>query len=101
MREQDQPTAIFTLSNMMMLGVLNALRELGLTVPGDVSVVGIDDFDFANIMNPPPTVVAAPVVMAERAIEALFDEIKRKEGPRGSQERFEPRLIVRESARAM
>ncbi len=71
-------------------------------MPADVSVVGIDDFDFANIMSPPPTVVAAPVVeMAQRAIEALFDEIKRKEAPSGSRELFEPRLIVRELARAV
>src|SRR6201999_3625734 len=53
MRQPDAPTAIVALSNMMMLGVLLALRELGLAVPRDVSVASIDDFDFANIMNPP------------------------------------------------
>ena len=62
MQRHDRPTAIVSLSNMMTLGVLSALRELGLSVPRDVSVASIDDFDFANIMaNPPPTVVAAPI----------------------------------------
>src|SRR6185437_6521421 len=76
MQRRDRPTAIVALSNMMTLGVLTALRELGLAVPRDVSVASIDDFDFADIMNPPPTVVAAPIAeMAQRAIATLFAEI--------------------------
>jgi LacI family transcriptional regulator len=98
MREPNPPTAVFALSNMMMLGVLNALRELGLNVPRDVSVVGIDDFDFANIMSPPPTVVAAPVLeMAQAAITALLNEISRKTPPTGNRAVFQPKLIERES----
>jgi LacI family transcriptional regulator len=98
MREPNPPTAIFALSNMMMLGVLNAARELGLRVPQDVSVIGIDDFDFAQIMNPPPTVVAAPVLeMAQASITALLDEIGRKIPPNGERTTFQPKLIVRGS----
>jgi LacI family transcriptional regulator len=99
LREPQPPTAIFALSNMMMLGVLNAVRETGLRVPEDISVVGIDDFDFANIMSPPPTVVAAPVEqMAQRAIDTLLAEIRSKSEPTGAVELFEPHLIVRSSA---
>lgn len=99
--EPNPPTAIFALSNMMALGVLNAVREKGLRVPEDISVVGIDDFDFANIMSPPPTVVAAPVEqMAQQAIDTLLAEIRSKSAPKGTVELFEPRLIVRASAAA-
>jgi LacI family transcriptional regulator len=98
MVQPDPPTAIFTLSNMMTLGVLMGLKELGLSVPNDVSVVGIDDLDFAQIMNPPPTVVAAPVLeMARASIAALLDEIGRKMPPTGNRQVFMPRLVVRES----
>lgn len=98
MRQPDPPTAIFALSNMMTLGTLIALKELGLNVPDDVSVVGIDDLDFAQIMNPPPTVVAAPVLeMAQASIAALLEEIGRKTPPRGNTTVFAPKLVVRES----
>lgn len=101
LRQPDPPTAIFALSNMMALGVLYAVREMRLSVPEDISVVGIDDFDFANIMNPPPTVVAAPVEqMAQRAIDRLLAEIRSKSTPTGKVDLFEPHLIVRASAQA-
>ncbi|BCP52300.1 LacI family transcriptional regulator [Kaistia sp. 32K] len=100
MRAPEPPTAIFALSNMMMLGVLNALRELQLRVPADVSVIGIDDFYFANIMNPPPTVIAAPIAdMAQSAIKQLLNEITSKAQPSGAVEVFQPELIIRESCR--
>jgi len=102
MRAPDRPTAIFAISNMTTMGVLLALRELGLSVPEDVSVAGIDDFDFANILNPPPTVVAAPVVeMAQRAINSLLDEIEQRRKPSGTTTLFKPKLIERESVRRM
>jgi LacI family transcriptional regulator len=98
LRQPDPPTAIFAPSNMMMLGILNALYEKGLSVPKDMSVIGIDDFDFAQIMNPPPTVVAAPVLeMAQASINALLAEISSKAPPKGTQTIFPPRLMVRQS----
>lgn len=98
MARPDRPTAVFALSNMMGLGVYYALNELGLRVPEDVSVVSIDDFAFARIMNPAPTVVAAPVAeMANRAIALLLEEIASKRQPTGRRELFAPALITRHS----
>lgn len=44
----DPPTAIFAFSDEMALGVLDAARDLGVNIPGDLSVVGYDDIELAN-----------------------------------------------------
>jgi LacI family transcriptional regulator len=65
-------------------------------------VVSIDDFAFAAIMNPPPTVVAAPVAaMAERAVRILFAELETRARPAGVRQLFTPELIVRNSCRTI
>lgn len=102
MGRPDPPTAIFAMSNMMMPGVLQALADLGLKVPKDVSVIGIDDFDTAPIMNPPLTVVAVPIAeVAKSAISTLLDEIATHRPPGGGREIYSPELIVRSSTRAI
>jgi LacI family transcriptional regulator len=53
-------TAVFAASDMVALGALAALREAGLDVPGDVSVVGFDDVPFATDLTPPLTTVRVP-----------------------------------------
>lgn len=55
----DRPTAVFAASDEMAIGVLRAARELGLRVPEDVSVVGIDDHEMASYFD--LTTVAQPV----------------------------------------
>lgn len=56
----DRPTAIFTTNNFMTFGAMRALRELGLVVPRDLSIVGFDDLEWTTIVDPPLTVVAQP-----------------------------------------
>jgi DNA-binding LacI/PurR family transcriptional regulator len=47
----DRPTAIFAASDTQAVGVLEAARDAGLRVPGDLSVVGYDDIEIADIMG--------------------------------------------------
>ncbi len=56
----EPPTAIFAGNDRQAAGVYRALHELGLTVPGDISVVGFDDLPYTEIMNPPLTTIHAP-----------------------------------------
>lgn len=95
----DPPTAIVTVSNMALMGVLFAIRERRVEVPKDLSIVGIDDLEFSAILNPRPTVVVTPILeMARRAIEMLLDEIATGAKPSGKWEIWRPRLLVRESS---
>jgi LacI family transcriptional regulator len=57
----DRPTAIFALTNVCALASIKAARSLGLEIPGDVSIVGFDDFDWMSALSPYLTTVAQPV----------------------------------------
>ena len=57
----DRPTAIFALTNVSALAAIKASRGLGLDIPGDISIVGFDDFDWMTALRPYLTTVAQPV----------------------------------------
>ncbi|MGQ4336115.1 LacI family DNA-binding transcriptional regulator [Streptomyces hayashii] len=64
----DRPTAVFTANDMQALGVYQAARELGLSIPQDLSVVGFDDVPAVAWVDPPLTTVHQP--LAEMAVAA-------------------------------
>lgn len=71
----DPPTAIFATNNRMCVGAVRALADRGLAQP-PVALVGFDDFELAEMLSPPVTVVAYDLTaMARRAAEILFDRI--------------------------
>ena len=93
----DPPTAIFAASDMMALGVYDALKERGLRIPADVSVVGYDDREIARFMRPPLTTVVLPhTAMGHQAVEALLDG-QALPGLRQPQIKVECPLVDRES----
>ena len=56
----DPPTGVFCANDLMALGALDAVREVGASVPADVAVVGFDDIDAASLSVPGLTTVANP-----------------------------------------
>jgi LacI family transcriptional regulator len=93
----DPPTAIFLSNDMMAVGAYDALKERGLGIPGDVSVVGYDDREIAQFMRPPLTTVVLPhYEMGLQAAEALIDGQLRA-GGRQPQIKVECPLVDRES----
>ncbi|MEZ5666938.1 MAG: LacI family DNA-binding transcriptional regulator [Alphaproteobacteria bacterium] len=93
-----RPTAIFVANNLMAIGALRAIAEAGLRVPDDLSVVTIDDFEWANAFYPRLTTVSQPLeAIGRRAVERLMP-LLRGEGPTAPRrELLEPELIVRDS----
>lgn len=74
LRLADPPTAVFAASDEMAFGAMRVLREAGLSVPGDVSVVGIDDHEMSALLD--LTTVAQPVreqgeIAARLLLEAM------------------------------
>ena len=58
LERDDAPTAVFTANNLMTIGALHALRDRGVSVPSEISIIGFDDLEFAELTNPPLTVIA-------------------------------------------
>jgi LacI family transcriptional regulator len=56
----DPPQAVFCANDLMAFGVLDAAREAGLAVPGDLAVAGFDDIEAAAMTHPPLTTVSNP-----------------------------------------
>lgn len=92
------PTAIVSLSNFMTIGVIRAMRDVGVRCPEDVSLIGVDDLDWADIMRVRPTLIAQPIEgMTRTAIAALLEQIATGEPPRKRRILFPPQLIERGS----
>jgi alanine racemase len=93
-----RPTAVLAMSDAIAIGAIAAAREIGLSVPGDVSVVGFDDIDLARLIDPPLTTVAQPVVRkGEEAVRLLMASIERGADRVPVHTMLETRLIVRAS----
>jgi DNA-binding LacI/PurR family transcriptional regulator len=79
MKGNDLPTAFFACNDQMAIGVLKALQELDISVPGDVSVVGFDDIDLTRHISPALTTIRQPFQkMGGRAGRILVDMISGK-----------------------
>jgi LacI family repressor for deo operon, udp, cdd, tsx, nupC, and nupG len=94
-------TAIVCGSDMMALGAIRALREEGLAVPQDVSVIGYDDSPLIAFTDPPLTTMRQPVqAIAEAAVGVLLEEMAGIDGPK-DEFVFAPELVVRGSTAAL
>lgn len=75
-------TAVFAMSDVMAIGAIRALRDLGYRVPEDVSVIGFDGTSLAEYYNPKlATIKQHHQTLANRSIEILFGQIELKKEP--------------------
>lgn len=92
-----KPDAILCMSDVVALGVLFGLQNQGVSVPGDISMIGIDDLPSSAVSVPPLTTVHLPVSrMGEKAAVALARWISDDQKP--SPERLDAALVERRSA---
>ena len=90
------PTAILVANNEMMAGALFAIRQRGVKIPRDLSLVGFDDARWAQYSDPPLTVVSQPTEqMGQKAAELLLGRLHGER--RANTVMFKPELIVRRS----
>ena len=91
-------TAIFCFNDIAAIGAIRALRDSGLSVPGDISVVGFDDILSAAYYTPSLTTVRQPLMeMGKRGAQVLLERIANREAPLPPEIIMAPELVIRES----
>lgn len=96
---RPRPTAIFAMSNTIMLGTMRAIKEHHLAIPDDISLLSFDDNIFIDYLNPPITRVAQPVSsMGIAAIKMVVNSIQNS-GELHSNMLLTPTIINRDSIR--
>lgn len=94
----DRPTGFFAVADVLALGVLTALRDQGLQVPGDAALVGFNDSVMARHLAVPLTSIRHPLEeMGAHGLRLLLQRMSDPDGDR-TQLRLPPELVVRESS---
>ncbi len=94
---KERPTAIFACNDLLAIGVVQAAKEAGLSIPQDVSIIGFDNTILSTNTSPMLTTVAQPIKeMGAKVVDLLIEEMKE---PKSYKERLllSPELIVRQS----
>ena len=95
--KETDATAVFAFNDLMALGAYHCLRQEGLSVPDDISIVGFDNIDFSDMLEVPLTTVNQPTYEIGR--EAAKRALLEISGPEAEKQTisFEPHLIIRKS----
>lgn len=75
--KKEIPTAFIACSNMMTHALLHDMDEMGLSCPGDISVIGFGDDEWSDIVNPPLTILTQRMEdMAQKAVDVMMNKIR-------------------------
>lgn len=93
----NQPQAIFVASDTMAIGAYKALREMGLSIPDDIALIGFDDLPPSTITDPQLTTIRQPIRrFGYKAVEILLDIIQNGPNP-PRRIIFDTELVIRGS----
>lgn len=92
-----RPTAVFALSDLMALGVINAGADAGLKIGRELAVVGFDDAPITGYLRPSLTSLRQPIAEVGELLVTTLIDLVRSEDPQPVHVLLKPRLIVRDS----
>ena len=99
---EDFPTAIVCYNDLVALGAMTALREMQISVPDEISIVGNDDIPFARHIPVQLTTIHAPMVeLGRKAAEILFRNIESSRPLRIQNVVLDAEFVVRKSTRPL
>lgn len=95
-----RPSAIFSGNNLMVIGAMRAIRDMGLSCPHDISVACMDDFPWADVFSPRLTTIAQPVeAIGEQAANLLLDRLSGRSPAHARRIVLHGQLTIRTSCR--
>jgi LacI family transcriptional regulator len=95
-------TAVFATSDITAIGIVNGLREAGISVPEDMSLVGFDDVDLAKMCYPPLTTVRQNIAQKGRiAVELILSSIDNHDSIKGEEKIIPLEIVERGTVRAI
>lgn len=97
----EPPTAVFVANDEMAIGAIKAAKEAGLSVPGDLSVVGFDDIRFAEFTDPPLTTIHQPRAKIGRRVMEIMCKLLEGEALQDFLTVLPHELVIRESTRVL
>jgi LacI family transcriptional regulator len=93
-------TALMAFNDASAIGAIRAIQDVGLTVPGDISVMGVDDIQLAEFISPRLTTIRQPLKeMGAIAASTLLKRIHGEEVPKETV--IQPELVIRQSTAAV
>ncbi len=102
LQKKQYPTAIFGLSDTIIFGSMKAMREEGLLVPDDISLVTFDNAEYLDYLNPPMTSVVQPVSeIAQMCTKMLLGMIGNHERGQPEQILLNPTIVHRQSVKVL
>jgi LacI family transcriptional regulator len=98
---EEPPTAIFASNDLSALGAMEAIRDKGLHIPKDISVIGFDDIPQASVTYPKLTTVHQPLVQMGREGATMLLDYLENPNQKTNQLTLQTHLIIRDSCRPL
>lgn len=100
LKEGVIPDAVFATSDPKAIGIIRAIKDYGLRVPQDISVVGFDNLEISSLLDPPLTTVAQPLYeMGAMAANKLIRLIESKKASKPKVDVMDVEFIIRKSTK--
>ena len=99
-RGRELPDAFFCANDEMAWGCIRAMKNMGVQIPDQVSVIGFDDTILAQYYRPGLTTIHSPVVeLGSKSATEVIRLVRREGADEGTSIRLKPELVLRESCR--
>jgi LacI family transcriptional regulator len=98
LNKKKKYTAVLAINDLIACGIMNGLKFHGISVPDEISVIGLDDIPLASMVTPALTTVHMPsYLLGQKACQMMVDALEKNERTAGISLSIQPELVIRDS----